>query len=142
MTALKKIQTELVDKMKLPTNSKNSKTILLGYGEGGVNWAHQDANPNYPYQALLMLSEPESDFSGGQLYSLNGGKNFKKTKSGIQYQGDVCIFKSNGKFYHGMERVKKGTKDLTCRIACGLFHQKIHKKNRKIDIKKYAYFYF
>ena len=135
LKALKQIQTELVDKMKLPKNSKNSKTILLGYGEGGVNWAHQDANPDYPYQALLMLSEPGSDFSGGQLYSLNGGENFKKTKSGIKNQGDVCIFKSNGKFYHGMERVKKGTKErvdiengtedpaLTCRIACGLFHE-------------------
>ena len=135
LTALKKIQTELVDKMKLPTNSKNSKTILLGYGEGGVNWAHQDSNPDYPYQALLMLSEPGPDFLGGQLYSLNGGENFKKTKSGIENQGDVCIFKSNGKFYHGMERVKKGTKErvdiekgtedpaLTCRIACGLFHK-------------------
>ena len=136
LTALKKIQTELVDKMKLPTNSKNSKTILLGYGEGGVNWAHQDSNPDYPYQALLMLSEPGPDFLGGQLYSLNGGENFKKAKSGIENQGDVCIFKSNGKFYHGMERVKKGTKErvdiekgttedpaLTCRIACGLFHK-------------------
>ena len=135
LEALEKIQTELVNKMKLPKNSNNSKTILLGYGEGGVNWAHQDSNPDYPYQALLMLSEPGPDFLGGQLYSLNGGENFKKTKSGIENQGDVCIFKSNGKFYHGMERVKKGTKErvdiekgtedpaLTCRIACGLFHK-------------------
>ena len=127
---LKTIQNSLVETMDLPDNSNNRKTILLGYGLDGENWAHQDANPDYPYQALLMLSEPGEDFTGGQLYSLDGNKDFKKTEAGITARGDVCVFRSNAKFLHGMDRVHKGIKDSTCRIACGLLHKNTPPKKK------------
>ena len=46
----------------------NNKSVLLVYGEGGENWAHQDDNRDFSFQALLMLSQPEVDFRGGALY--------------------------------------------------------------------------
>eukprot|EP00121_Abeoforma_whisleri_P001092 Awhi_evm1s970 len=58
------------------------KVLCMSYNEGGVNWAHQDAN-KYPYQALLMLTTPGVHFNGGEFYvaKRNDRKVKEKAKS-------------------------------------------------------------
>lgn len=64
------------DETLLNNNSNNAKQqppprkdILLLYGHGAENWAHQDNNREIvPVQAVLMLSDPQQDFEGGEFY--------------------------------------------------------------------------
>ena len=104
---LRAIQTSIGKTLHLPDNQYNSKAVLLGYGEGGQNWAHQDDNTQYPYQALLLLSQPQKDFDGGQLYVLDGTDqdHWIEREAGHQNAGDVCVFRSNGCVFHGMNTV-------------------------------------
>uniref|UniRef100_A0A7S3P457 Fe2OG dioxygenase domain-containing protein n=1 Tax=Amphora coffeiformis TaxID=265554 RepID=A0A7S3P457_9STRA len=45
------------------------KSIFLQYGAGAENWAHQDNNrQKVPIQAVLLTSQPEADFDGGEFY--------------------------------------------------------------------------
>ncbi|KAL3930232.1 MAG: hypothetical protein SGPRY_001628 [Prymnesium sp.] len=46
---------------------KRGKHLLLRYGVGGINYAHQD-HTGFPYQCALMLSTPGTDFCGGATY--------------------------------------------------------------------------
>jgi len=102
----------------------NTKGILLCYTLNAENWTHQDDNAHFAYQALLMLSEPKVDFNDGKLYVLNGTDDaWSQTSMTFQGRGDVVVFRSNGKFFHGMSRVSQGTKAITSRIALGLFHK-------------------
>eukprot|EP00946_MAST-07B_sp_MAST-7B-sp1_P003489 g3489.t1 len=118
-----------------------SRCIGLGYSEGGINYTHQDQH-ELPYQALVMLSDPGCDFTGGELYvevrERNGSPapNYKPplhcasnfAEGGAA--GDVVLFCANsieqsGKIlecFHGMTRVRAGTRDLCERWAVGLFH--------------------
>lgn len=61
----------------------NTKAVLLMYTEGGQNWAHQDDNANSPYQMLIMLSVPGEDFSGGELYVLDGNEEYRKHSGAV-----------------------------------------------------------
>jgi len=91
LTVLKHIQTRVVEALGLsPTEigaanavlpSANNKSVLLVYGEGGENWAHQDDNRDFSFQALLMLSQPEVDFRGGALYVIDGGRHGSSTSA-------------------------------------------------------------
>ena len=110
----------------------NTKGVLLCYAQGAENWAHQDANapPNgFAYQALLMLSEPNVDFTGGELFTMRGGVADAWKPNAITFcgRGDVAVFKSSGPWFHGMHSVQRGSDDELCsRVAVGLFHH--HKK--------------
>ena len=129
--------------------AKHTRMILLGYTYGGENWTHQDQS-NIPFQALLMLSNPGEDFTGGELYVQDGeipkvtdqhqalppthnqtSQFFNKNGTVNGSAGDVIIFKANkdinaeasgGKdFFHGMTTVRKGTNVDCERWAIGLF---------------------
>ena len=97
------------------------KSVLLEYGEGGVNWLHQDANP-YPFQALVMLSDPRTDFEGGQLYVARQVVGNRRQEHEITFQrpGDVAIFCANGDFYHGTRTITKSVASTCLRIVVGL----------------------
>jgi hypothetical protein len=110
-----------VDNAKLPPN--NSKSVLLAYTQGAENWAHQDDNKDFSFQALLMLSEPGLDFTGGALYVLDGSSGWEKRSVAFERRGDVAIFRSNGSFFHGMDEVLPGSGHECKRIAVGLFHK-------------------
>jgi hypothetical protein len=101
----------------------NTKSVLLCYAEGAENWSHQDDNKEYPYQALLMLSEPGVDFQGGELHVLDGGRAFARTTVPFAARGDVVVFRSNGHFFHGMDEVRRGSATECSRVAVGLLHR-------------------
>jgi len=102
----------------------NTKAILLCYTLNAENWTHQDDNSEFPYQALIMLSEPTVDFNRGELYVLNGTNDeWSTTAIAFQGRGDVVVFRSNGMYFHGMNQVIQGRKEMTSRIALGLFHR-------------------
>jgi hypothetical protein len=106
----------------------NAKAVLLCYTDGAENWAHQDDNRQFGYQALLMLSEPSVDFDGGELYVLNRADGeWTRTAVPCCHRGDVVVFRSNGPFFHGMSRVTPGSRGCAagdcCRVAVGLFHK-------------------
>ena len=101
----------------------NTKSVLLCYAEGAENWSHQDDNKDYPYQALLMLSDPGVDFQGGELHVLDGGRAFARTTVAFAARGDVVVFRSNGHFFHGMDEVRRGSAAECSRVAVGLLHR-------------------
>ena len=130
---LKKIQERVVRSLELNATSigdadaklppSNSKSVLLVYSEGGENWAHQDDNKDFSFQALLMLSKPGVDFEGGSLYVLDGNQGWAKRSVEFQTRGDLAVFRSNGLFFHGMDEVLEGSGSWCNRIAVGLFHK-------------------
>jgi len=93
------------------------KSILLLAGEGAENWAHQDNNNETPpVQAVLMLSEPQKDFTGGEFYV---ARQTSQTDTRIEIAryaipfdspGDLVIFKAgkDSGWWHGMLPVKAG----------------------------------
>lgn len=93
------------------------KSILLLSGEGAANWAHQDNNSESPpLQALLMLSTPQRDFTGGEFYVARQTKhtdtkiNILRYKVIFESPGDLVIFQAgkNSGWWHGMLPVKAG----------------------------------
>ncbi|KAL1521294.1 hypothetical protein AB1Y20_020963 [Prymnesium parvum] len=100
------------------------KHLLLRYGEGGVNYAHQD-HTGFPYQCALMLSTPGSDFTGGDTYTIDACSR-RATELRYASAGDLAVFASSeqatGKhLYHGMRRVERGSAAECHRFAIGLF---------------------
>ncbi|GGX75185.1 2OG-Fe(II) oxygenase [Saccharospirillum salsuginis] len=94
------------------------KSILLRAGEGAENWAHQDNNSeNPPVQAVLMLSEPQKDFTGGEFYvarqtrATDGTIDIQRFEVTFAAPGDLVIFKAgkDSGWWHGMLPVKAGT---------------------------------
>ena len=130
VTALSQIL--LQDKL-LNVRNVGRRSLLLLYGDGGVNWAHQDQH-FYPYQALLLLSRPGVDFTGGQLYvsepTVDQQGRIRATSNQVDLCtiGDVVIFAANNEtgrgWYHGMKEVRPGStgNGLCNRIAIGLLH--------------------
>jgi len=99
------------------------KVLLLTYGNEGENWAHQDANADFEYQAVLMLSRPGVDFDGGQFYvaKQNDDGTIQKNCVAFRNQGDIAVFHSNGSWFHGMQTVKPTSGGRALRVAAGLF---------------------
>jgi hypothetical protein len=100
-----------------PDATLNRKSILLLAGEGAENWAHQDNNDETPpVQAVLLLSAPEEDFTGGEFYVAKQTGNTDTRISVTRYElpfsspGDLVIFKAgkNSGWWHGMLPVKAG----------------------------------
>ena len=95
------------------------KVLATRYGPGGVNWAHQDQSEG-AYQAYLLLSRPEVDFTGGELYIADpAGAKAKAPggRHGVAWEasGDCVIFAANDKaacarsWYHGFRQVRPGS---------------------------------
>lgn len=87
------------------------KSILIRAGEGAENWAHQDNNSEQPpVQAVLMLSEPQKDFKGGEFYVARQKKATDETIHIARYEvsfsspGDLVIFNAgkHSGWWHGM----------------------------------------
>ena len=103
----------------------------LHYGEGGLNFWHNDQS-NYPFQALLMLSRPGEDFTGGEFCVKHGPHRPDEDAvcSDMQFQGDVVIFRATAgkgvaypdQIVHGMNEVKKGSAAVCERWGIGIFH--------------------
>ena len=81
-------------------------SLVLYYTAGGVNFPHKDVfGPvAFPYQVLVLLSKPGTDFTGGDFYTLDG-KNDKQSYN-LQ-EGDVLIFDSL-RVRHGMTKLESG----------------------------------
>eukprot|EP00397_Hematodinium_sp_SG-2012_P033538 GEMP01035849.1.p1 GENE.GEMP01035849.1~~GEMP01035849.1.p1 ORF type:complete len:323 (+),score=85.59 GEMP01035849.1:727-1695(+) len=100
-----------------------TKALCLEYGAHGVNWLHNDANP-FDFQAALMLSDPRTDFCGGELYvaKLEGHEGNRVEHSvAFREPGDLAIFRANGEWYHGVKEVKERTssKKACLRVTLG-----------------------
>merc|ERR1712216_1112192 len=111
---------------------ERKKVIVLRYGDGGENWAHQDGNVTFPYQALLMLSRPglDYDIESGHLYLAHQRHRMTSSKSHQDHHhlarfesaGDLAIFHAAGEWYHGMRTVRPAPGRGYCdRVALGLF---------------------
>ena len=118
-----KANTRQESERRLPVS--NTKNVLLVYAQGGENWAHQDDNRDFPFQALLMLSVPGRDFTGGSLYTVDVSEKCTKRQASFGHAGDIVVFRSNRSFFHGMDPVCSGSSgaENCCRIAVGLLHR-------------------
>ena len=104
-----------------PPDDSQDKCLLLRYGEGGVNWAHQDQAQS-PWQAVLLLNPP-TEYEGGALYIVDAAEEpLKRKEVPFESEGDVVVFAANSnapggrQWYHGMSEVRSGR-----RFAVGLF---------------------
>ncbi|WP_270088967.1 2OG-Fe(II) oxygenase [Sphingobacterium sp. SYP-B4668] len=105
-------------------NGQQQATVLiLKYGPGGFNTLHQDlyGDVYFPIQIVLMLTEPDQDFTGGELV-LTQQIPRAQSKAIVltPKKGDVLIFTTNFKpekgikgYYrvnmkHGVSEVKTG----------------------------------
>ncbi len=118
-------------------NRQEKATVLiLKYGKGGFNTLHQDlyGDVYFPIQIVLMLTQPERDFEGGE-FVLTQQIPRAQSKAIVlkPKKGDVLIFTGNFKpekglkgYYrvnmkHGVSEVKSGE-----RYALGIiFHDAI-----------------
>ena len=101
-----------------------SKALLLRYGLGGINYAHHDACGDF--QALLILSQPEIDYTGGEFYLGDADPPFSIKTYPFKNAGELLIFrgrKGHGQvnYLHGMQEVCAGSAGRTQRFAVGLF---------------------
>ncbi|BAP32033.1 prolyl 4-hydroxylase subunit alpha [Chryseobacterium sp. StRB126] len=114
-------------------NQRKTTVLILKYGEGGFNTLHQDLYGElyFPIQIVLMLSESEHEFTGGEFVLT---QQIPRAQSKVLVlkpkKGDVLIFTTNFKpekgtkgYYrinmkHGVSEVKTGK-----RYALGIiFH--------------------
>lgn len=107
--------------------------LMLKYGAGGWNALHQDMYGElyFPFQAVLMLSEPETDFTGGEFVLMEQRPRMQSRAIVLQpSQGQVVLFTTKFRpatgtrgYYriglrHGVSEVKSGQ-----RMTLGLiFH--------------------
>ncbi|ENV09911.1 hypothetical protein F966_01737 [Acinetobacter higginsii] len=69
--------------------------LILKYGQGGFNTLHQDlyGEVYFPIQLVIVLSQPNVDFSGGELvFSQQTPRAQSKTMVVQPQQGDLLIF--------------------------------------------------
>ncbi|MFD2555163.1 2OG-Fe(II) oxygenase [Sphingobacterium tabacisoli] len=118
-------------------NGQQKATVLiLKYGKGGFNTLHQDlyGDVYFPIQMVLMLNEPDKDFTGGE-FVLTQQVPRAQSKAIVlrPRKGDAVIFTTNFKpekgtrgYYrismkHGVSEIKTGE-----RYALGIiFHDAI-----------------
>ena len=99
--------------------------LLLRYGEGDYNCLHQDLYGAiaFPFQATIMLSDPEHDFSGGEFVLVEQRPRAQSRAEVIRLQqGETVIFPVNRRVVqggrgayrtimrHGVSRVLAGTR--------------------------------
>mmetsp|Transcript_15803 Transcript_15803/g.29189 ORF Transcript_15803/g.29189 Transcript_15803/m.29189 type:complete len:410 (+) Transcript_15803:40-1269(+) len=98
-----------------PYNQKRSTPLVFYYQRGGECYAHQDIFGSrsiaFPYQAVIMLTRPKTDFQGGQFFLkdyASGKQRCFDLKEGDCLIFDVGILPSSSKVKHGMTKVTKG----------------------------------
>jgi hypothetical protein len=110
--------------------------LILKYGEGGFNTLHQDLYGDiyFPMQALLVLSEPEVDFSGGEFVMTQQIPRAQSKAIVLKpKQGDLVFFTTNfrpmkGKKGYYRVNMKHGVSEVTHgnRYAMGIiFHDAV-----------------
>ena len=133
---------------QLGVGEVGQRALALRYGLDGINYAHQDQSA-CPYQALLLLSRPGVDFSGGELYctdaaalhAIHSASSRSDSASiadpplpitnEVQWSesGALAIFAANGQagdgsrhWFHGMRQVRAGSAgEASCqRLAVAL----------------------
>lgn len=97
--------------------------LILKYGPGGFNTLHQDlyGEVYFPMQVVLMLNEPEVDYTGGEFVLLQQiPRAQSKARVLVPKKGDALIFTTNFKpekgnrgYYrmnmkHGVSEVVRG----------------------------------
>jgi alkylated DNA nucleotide flippase Atl1 len=117
------------------SGQKRAASILLRYGEGGINFPHRDIYGRqwFPYQAVAVLSRRGADFEGGEfvLFEEAPGEGSRERAFALD-AGDLLVFASRGysrpragpsakgrallaELHHGMRAVTRGE-----RFALGL----------------------
>lgn len=88
-------------------NGQEKATVLmLKYGKGGFNTLHQDlyGEVYFPMQAVIFLSEPNKDFTGGEFVLT---KQITRAQSKVivlqPKKGDMLIFTTNFKPEKGLK---------------------------------------
>lgn len=105
-------------------NGQQKATVLiLKYGKGGFNTLHQDlyGDVYFPIQVVLMLNEPDKDFTGGELVLTQQIPRAQSKAIVVKpKKGDALVFTTNFKpekgtrgYYrvnmkHGVSEVKSG----------------------------------
>jgi hypothetical protein len=97
--------------------------LLLQYGDGDYNCLHQDLYGEhvFPLQVAILLSEPESDFTGGEFVLTEQRPRMQSRAEVVPlHQGDAMVFAvhhrpvrgSRGAYRvnmrHGVSRVRSG----------------------------------
>lgn len=101
-----------------------TKSLLLRYGLGGINYAHHDSCGDF--QALLMLSQPGIDYKGGAFYLGEAEPPFATKAFPFAHAGELLIFRGrqghgDRAYLHGMQQVLAGSAAETRRFAVGFF---------------------
>ena len=105
--------------------AEKATALILKYGKGGFNTLHQDlyGDVYFPIQIVLMLTQPEEDFTGGE-FVLTQQIPRAQSKAIVlkPNKGDLLIFTTNFKpekgikgYYrvnikHGVSEVKNGNR--------------------------------
>lgn len=107
--------------------------LILRYEKGGYNTLHQDlyGDVYFPFQVVLALSQPERDYTGGELVFVEQlPRAQSKATVVLPSQGDVIVFTTHFRPVKGARgyyqaKMKHGVSTLTSgrRYAMGLiFH--------------------
>lgn len=107
--------------------------LILKYGKGGFNTLHQDlyGDVYFPIQALLILSNPEVDFSGGEFVMTQQTPRAQSKAIVLKpKQGDLLFFTTNFRPIKGQKgyyrvNMRHGVSEVTHgnRYALGIiFH--------------------
>ncbi len=104
---------------------KKPTPLMLHYEAGGYNCLHQDIYGQlvFPFQALLFLSKPDRDYSGGEFLLVEQRPRAQSIAEVIRAeQGEMVIFTTRyrplkgargyyrGNVKHGVSRVKSGAR--------------------------------
>ncbi len=115
---------ELIQQCKNKGQDK-ATVLILKYGEGGFNTLHQDLYGDiyFPIQIVLMLSQPEEDFTGGEFVLTQQNPRAQSKATVLKpNKGDILIFTTNFKpekgskgYYrvnikHGVSEVRTGNR--------------------------------
>ena len=120
-------------------NADGLRYIVLRYAEGGENWLHQDQS-EHPFQALLLLSDPGEDYTGGELF-VQRKEDLTAEPAVAEFEGagDLVVFAANTieasrrtspfapppkdaarSYLHAMRTVRRGKRAECERWAIGL----------------------
>ncbi|SEK72226.1 2OG-Fe(II) oxygenase [Parapedobacter koreensis] len=102
-------------------NGQRKATVLiLKYGKGGFNALHQDlyGSVYFPIQVVLFLSEPNSDYTGGEFVLIEQVPRAQsKARVLLPNKGDMLVFTTNFRPAKGKNRyyrvnVKHGVSEV------------------------------